>query len=125
MLVVTTSGAIDTGPIDEMVTHGSPSELSMQQDRPHTRERRQRAPAGPEIIDSDSRRASGATLIAEGGEAEQPKPAQRKAVLSHVLSCRASNQEEGLSTTSEKKNTALGSDGQGPKGFSFVFLDLF
>ncbi len=22
-------------------------------------------------------------------------------------------------------NTALGSDGQGPKGFSFVFLDLF
>ena len=23
------------------------------------------------------------------------------------------------------KNTALGSDGQGPKGFSFVFLDLF
>jgi hypothetical protein len=22
-------------------------------------------------------------------------------------------------------NTALGSDGQGPKGFSFIFLDLF
>jgi hypothetical protein len=24
-----------------------------------------------------------------------------------------------------RTNTALGSDGQGPKGFSFVFLDLF
>ncbi len=36
-----------------------------------------------------------------------------------------SDEIENRKLNGEKRNMALGSDGQGPKGFSFVFLDLF